>query len=160
MRPIQTGPDGTFRTPKELDREDREYQAEISADGYQPGRRRPWSTTGEGDVLTFPDVTLRRSHGAPGRLGPGRRPRGPAGGRARRSSRPGDGPRRTEATTDGDGRFRLAGVYAGPALVFAEAAGFRFGGAVVGPGPGPVEVRLAREGEPPIADARRRCPRR
>ena len=39
----------------------------------------------------------------------------------------------------------------GPALVFAEKAGHRFGGAVVGPGDAAPEIRLARADEPPIS---------
>ena len=146
---IQTVPDGTFRSPKELDREHRAYQVDISAPGYQSSRT-AMIETGEEDVLTFPDVTLRRLIAV----------RAVTGRVVDREGRPvegalvsqaGDGPRRTEATTDGDGRFRLGGIYSGPALVFAEREGFRFGGAIVGEGPGPVEVRLARVGEPPIA---------
>jgi hypothetical protein len=146
---IQTGPDGTFRSPQELDREHRAYQVDITAPGYQSGRT-AMIETGEGDVLTFPDVTLRRLIAV----------RAVTGRVVDREGRPvagalvfqaGDGPRRTEATTDGDGRFRLGGIYAGPALVFAEREGFRFGSAIVEGGPAPVEVRLARVGEPPIA---------
>src|SRR5262249_18838298 len=104
---------------------------------------------GEEDVLTFPDVTLRRPiavRAVTGRV-VDREGRPVAGALV---SQAGDGPRRTEATTDGDGRFRLVGVYTGPVLVFAEREGFRFGGVVVGAGP--VEVRLARVDEPPISE--------
>lgn len=147
-KPIRTGRDGVFRTPKEFDREGRDYQAEVVADGFHPGKT-PWVPAGGGDVLTLPGMTLRRSYAL----------RTVAGRVLDRGGEPvagvlvfqaGDGPRRTEATTDDAGRFRLAGVYSGPALVFAEKAGFRFGGAVVGPD-GTAEVRLARSGEPPAS---------
>ncbi len=147
MGQILTGPDGTFRSPKELDREHRAYQVDISAPGYQSGRT-AMIETGAEEVLTFPDVALRRLiavRAVSGRV-VDREGRPVAGALV---SQAGDGPRRTEATTDGDGKFRLAGVYNGPALVFAERESFRFGGAIVGEGP--VEVRLARVGEPPIA---------
>ena len=149
MGQIQTGPDGTFRSPKELDREHRAYQVDITAPGYQSGRT-AMIETGEEEVLTFPDVTLRRLiavRAVTGRV-VDREGRPVAGALV---SQAGDGPRRTEATTDGDGRFRLGGIYSGPALVFAEQEGFRFGGAIVGADSVPAEVRLARVGEPPIA---------
>ena len=66
-------------------------------------------------------------------------------------SQAGDGPRWTSTKADADGRFRLAGVAGGSALVFAEAPEFRFGGAIVGGEADPVEIRLARVTEPPIA---------
>jgi len=146
---IRTGPDGTYRTPKELDREGREYRAEITADGFHPGKI-GWVPVGPGDVLELPGLTLRRSltsRVVAGRVvdAEGRPVAGTSVFQA------GDGPRRTIATADDAGRFRLAGVYAGSALIFAEAAGFRFGGAVAGAGDGAVEVRLARDGGPPAA---------
>jgi len=147
--PIRTGPNGTYRTPKELDREGHEYRAEIAADGFQPGKL-GWTPAGDGDVLDLPSVTLRRLLTI--RVVAGRivDPEGrPVAGAS--VSQAGDGPRRTVAITDDAGRFRLAGVYAGQALVFAEAAGFRFGGAVAGAADGAVEIRLAREGGPSAA---------
>lgn len=145
---IRTGPDGRFRTPKELDREGLEYQAEINAEGFHPART-VWLPTGTEDVLTWPELTLRRALTI----------RDVAGRVVDRAGKPlagavvfqsGDGPKRSETTTGVDGTFRLPGVYSGPALVFAEKAGFRFGGAIVGPEAGNVEVRLARMEEPPI----------
>ena len=54
-------------------------------------------------------------------------------------------------TTDGTGRFHLDEVPGGPAFVFAEKAGFRFGGAIVGPAEEKVDIRLARVEEPPLS---------
>ncbi len=146
---IWTAPDGTFRTPKELDREGRSYQAEVVADGFHPGKS-AWVPTGPGDVVALPEVRLQRAltiRVVSGRV-VDREGRPVAGALVFQS---GDGPSRTEATADDAGRFRLPGVYAGPALVFAEQDGFRFGGAVVRAGDEAVEVRLAREVEAPAA---------
>ena len=63
----------------------------------------------------------------------------------------GDGPMPTETLTAAiDGRFRLPGVIEGPALVFAEKEGFRFGFRCRSTTDrNPAEVVLARTGEPP-----------
>ncbi len=95
-----------------------------------------------------PDLVLRRSQTlrfVSGRV-VDREGKGVAGASVFQS---GDAPRRTSTTTDAEGRFRLAGVPSGEALVFAEKAGFRFGGAIVKPGDARVDVRLARVEEPP-----------
>jgi hypothetical protein len=145
---IRTGPDGTFRTPRELDRPDHDYQAEVNIAGYHLART-PFVATSAGDIVTLPDVVLRKlkaMRAVTGRVvdRDGRPIRGAS------VSQSGDGPSRTATTTDDDGRFRLAGFYEGAGLVFAEKAGFRFGGAIVGPGPEPVAMTLARDGEPPL----------
>jgi protocatechuate 3,4-dioxygenase beta subunit len=146
---LRTGPDGLFRTAKELERTGMEYQAEVTADGFHP-EKTSWVPVGEVDVLTLPDMTLRQELTI--RIVSGRvvdRDGQPVAGAKVFQS--GDGPIRTETTADADGRFRLPGVYNGPALVFAEKAGFRFGGAIVAAGDAQVEIKLARDGEPPVA---------
>ena len=148
-RSIRTGPDGAFRTLRELDRSDHDYQAEVRVAGYHLARTL-FESAGAGDVVTLPDLVLRKLQSIRAVSGrvvdrEGRPIRGAA------VSQSGDGPIRIATTTDDDGRFRLAGIYEGAALVFAEKAGFRFGGAIVGPGPLPVTITLARDVEPPIA---------
>ena len=145
---VLTGPDGSFRTPKELDREVREYQAEFFAEGTARqdvvglrGRRRRCQAARDQAPPFAGDSGNHRS---------GRRPRRPCGGRAR-VFQSGDGPRPSDATTDAAGQFRLAGVYEGRALIFADRAGFRLGGTVLPAGTTSVELRLAREGEKPAA---------
>jgi Carboxypeptidase regulatory-like domain len=145
---IRTGTDGTFRTPRELERLDHDYQAEVSIAGYHPART-PFVAVGAGEIVTLPDVVLRRLQAIRAVTGrvvdrDGRPIRGAS------VSQSGDGPSRTATTTDDDGRFRLAGFYEGAGLIFAEKAGFRFGGAIVGQGNEPVAITFARDGEPPL----------
>ena len=54
----------------------------------------------------------------------------------------------SDATTGDDGAFRLGGVPSGEVFLFAKAPGFRFRGARVGVGDGPVRLALARADEP------------
>ena len=146
---IKTGPGGSFKTPKELERKPGEFRIEVALEGFLPGRT-AWVPVSEGDFLTLPDLTLKRSRGV--RIVPGR-----VVDRSGKSvpgasvSQAGDGPRWSSVRTDAEGRFRLPGVSAGAALVFAEAQGFRFGGAIIGDGADPVEIHLARLNEPPMA---------
>ncbi|WP_406698712.1 carboxypeptidase-like regulatory domain-containing protein [Singulisphaera sp. Ch08] len=146
---IRTGPDGTFRTPKELERKATEFRAEVTAPGYFPART-DWTPLPETDLLTLPDLSLKRVRGV--RVVTGRvidRAGQPVPGAL--VSQAGDGPKWTSAKVDADGRFRLSGVASGAALVCAEAPEFRFGGAIVGGEAEPIEIRLARLTEPPIA---------
>ena len=146
---IVTAADGTFRTPQELDRKPSEYRVEVEAPGYLPART-GWVPLGESDVVTLPDLALRRS----------RRFRVVSGRVVDREGRPlphasvmqaGDAPSWSSTRTDGSGRFVLRGFVEGEALVFAEAPGFRFGGAVAGPATEGVEIRLGVEDEPPLS---------
>ena len=145
---IRTGPDGSYRTPKELERKASEFRVEVVAEGFLPART-AWVPTPSGDLLTLPDLSLKRSRGV--RIVSGRvidRDGKPVAGAA--VSQAGDGPRWTFAKADAAGQFRLPGVAVGQALVFAEATGFRFGGTIIGGRAGPVEIRLARVSEPPM----------
>ena len=146
---IKTAPDGTFRTPKVVERKPSEFRVEVATEGFLPART-AWVPVSEGDVLTLPDLTLKRSRGV--RVVSGRVVDGdgkPVPGAS--VSQAGDGPMWTSARADADGRFRLLGVAGGEALVFAEAPGFRFGGTISSGAADPVEIRLARASEPPIA---------
>jgi hypothetical protein len=141
---VHTGPDGTFRTPREVCRNGREFRVEVSAEGYLSDKT-DWVACEGGDRLTLPDVVLHAepTPRAMAGLVIDRQGKGVAG--ASVFSAIGD----PWATTDGEGRFRIAEVPGGTALVFVEKAGFRFGGAVVGPADGRVEIRMARTDEPP-----------
>jgi hypothetical protein len=144
---IRSGSDGAFRTPKELPRNAKDVRVEASADGFLSAQSE-WIPTNGTDLITVPDLTLRRSRTL--RLVSGRvldrQGKGVAGASVFQS---GDLLIRTMTTTDADGRFQLAGVSSGAALIFAEKAGFRFGGTIVKPGETRVDVRLARLDEPP-----------
>jgi hypothetical protein len=146
---IGTGTDGTFRTPKEIYRKNREFRVEVLAAGFFDGKT-DWASADEGELITFPDLALRprpTQRRVVGRV-VDRQGRGVA---AVTVFQPTDSPARTQSVTDTEGRFRLDGAPSGPALVFAEKDGYRFGGAVVPPGDAPVQIRLARAGEPPIS---------
>jgi hypothetical protein len=145
-----TGTDGTFRTPKAICRKNREFRVEVFAAGFLGGKT-GWARADGGDLITFPDLVLR----------PRPTQRLIAGRVVDRAGKaiaavmvfhPDDSPDdRTEAITGDAGRFRLDGVPSGSALVFAEKAGCRLGGAIVGPDDAPVEIRLARADEPPLS---------
>jgi hypothetical protein len=146
---IRTGRNGSFETPKELERKPGEIRVEVAANGFLPART-PWVPVPGGDLLTLPDLTLKRLRGV--RVVSGRVVDREGKPVPRASvSQAGDGPSWTSATADALGRFRLPGVAGGEAMVFAEAPGFRFGGAIVAAAGGLVEIRLARTSEPPEA---------
>ncbi len=151
-RQIKTAPDGSFTTPKEIDRKPSEVRIEVAADGFLPART-TWVVAPEADLLTLPDLRLKRSRGV--RIVTGRvvdRAGNPMPGVS--VSQAGDGPKWTSAKTGADGRFRLPGVGDGAALVFAEAPGCRFAGAITRNGDDSVEIRLARMTEPTLAAVR------
>jgi hypothetical protein len=144
---VHTGADGTFRTPKELYRKAREFRAEVFADGFLRNET-GWVAPVAGDLVRLPDMTLRRLRTlrfVSGRV-VDREGQGVAGAAVFQS---GDASRPTATTADAGGRFRLPGVPDAEAFVFAEKAGFRFGGAVVGQARAAIEIRLARVDEPP-----------
>lgn len=146
---IRTGPDGVFRTPKELDHSPNEFRAEVLIEGFRPART-DWVAAPAGELLTFPDLAPKRT----------RVPRSVTGRVVDRDGKPVedaaishlDSPGRMPTKTDADGRFRLHDVAGVAATLFVEAKGFRAGGAIVGDGDAPVEIRLSREGEPPVAN--------
>jgi hypothetical protein len=145
---IKTLADGSFKTPKVLERKPSEFRVEVNTDGFLPART-AWVSVSEGDLLTLPDLNLKRSKTA--RNVSGRvidRDGKPVPGAL--ISQAGDGPSWTSATAEADGRFRLRGVVGDKASVFAEAPGFRFGGSISVDGAEPVEIHLARTTEPPI----------
>ncbi len=60
----------------------------------------------------------------------------------------GDGPRRTETKSDEQGRFQLAGVFDGPAFVFARKEGFVLSAAKISAADESCELTLRRNDEP------------
>src|SRR5262249_40159714 len=114
-------PDGTFRTPREIYRKGREFRVEAPAEGFVAGSSDWISTEGRG-LLTIADLVLRAllaTRPVSGRV-IDRVGKGVAGASVFQEI----GAIRGKATTDGDGRFRLAEVPGSTALVFAEKSGF------------------------------------
>ncbi len=56
---VRTGADGSFRTPKELYGKSRRFRASVIADGFVTNQT-DWVSSTEGDLIAFPDLTLRR----------------------------------------------------------------------------------------------------
>lgn len=142
---VRSGPDGRFRTPRHL-RPDMQYRVEAEADGYAPATTE-WIAATDRAFQSFPPVVLQpilTTRTVLGRVvDSGGRP--VAGVSILQS---GDGPARTRATTGPDGRFRLPGVYRGPAFLFVEGDGWAFAGHRIGPEDGSVVLKARRVGEP------------
>jgi hypothetical protein len=140
---LKTDADGRFRTARRFSK-DTEYAFHVRAVGFMPGAS-PYASAGGEAGLTLPDVSLTRLRAIQGRV-VDRQKRPVAGVRVFQS---GDGPARTEATTEPDGRFVVDDVVDGPAFLFAEKSGHRFQGQLVGPGRHNVELSIRRADEPP-----------
>ena len=61
----------------------------------------------------------------------------------------GDGPERTETTTDADGHFSLGGFRQGPVFLFVRCAGFRLHGQLIKAADATVTAELTRDSEQP-----------
>jgi len=59
---IKTAPDGTFQSPRELELKPSDFRIEVAADGFFPAGT-AWTAVAAGDLLTLPDLTLKRSRG-------------------------------------------------------------------------------------------------
>ena len=135
---ILTGPDGRFQTPNAVPRSE-QYRAHITAPGMNPGES-DWSDAPKGEL---PDVILRRTtrlRSVAGRVVDAEG-RAVAGAEVFQS---GDGPKRTNDTTDADGRFKIPGVLDAPAFLFVKKAGYHFAGRRIGTGDGPVTVVVSK----------------
>ena len=119
---LQTDSHGVFRTPQPLPAE-LAYTVEASAAGFVPNFSR-WVHPDESGEVTLPDVVLRRLISVKGRV-TDRDGKPVAGAKVIQS---GDGPKRTEAATDSDGKFAIDGVPEGPAFLFVDKPGFYFTG--------------------------------
>jgi hypothetical protein len=134
---IRTGPDGTFQAPNGVPRSD-QYRAHVTAPGMELGVS-GWATA----AVDLPDVILRRTsrlRSVAGRVVDAHG-QAVAGAEVFQS---GDGPRRTNDTTDADGRFTIRGVFDAPAFVFVKKAGYRFTGRRIGAGDEPVTVVISK----------------
>lgn len=118
---LYTDAEGRFITPQQL-RPDWGYRVEVDAPGMTPVRTEPlgptiWHTTDFGDIVLTPTPRLRAVAGQV--VDESGRPL--AGALVQQS---GDGPRPTRATCGADGRFRIEGVYEGPAWLLVGHEGF------------------------------------
>ena len=140
--PVRTDADGSFCTPANL-LQGSAYRVAIRAPGKDPIFS-DWITVQDKPHNLGPLVqrTLRTVRGAVlDRQG------NPVSGA--RVFQTGDGPERTETTTDANGLFVLGGFRHGPVFFFVRSAGFRFHGQLVKPSDVTVRATLARDDEPP-----------
>lgn len=141
---LAVGQDGRLLTPAlELDKP---YALQIDAPGMLSGLSR-WSRSAKRGTVQLPAVVLRRLLTVTGSVATGDNE--PIAGATVIQS--GDGPGRTQALTDSQGRFEIAGVPEGVAFLFAEKEGYAFHGQRVAAGTGPVRIGLES-----TTDARRR----
>lgn len=142
---LLTDGEGRFQTPAEL-RQGTYYRAEIVAPGLLPATTK-YVLPNTRKKATFGDIVLQRLPDV----------RTIAGRVVDRAGRPakrvrvfqtGDGPRRTETTTNEQGDFRLSGLYVGPAILLVEGPSFPLQGFVVNGGES-VELTARRADEAP-----------
>ncbi|HEV3340378.1 MAG TPA: carboxypeptidase-like regulatory domain-containing protein [Pirellulales bacterium] len=120
------------------------YRALVHVDGHTP-QWTAWTEFGGDKPAVFPDVVIDSLKSIGGRV-VDRQGRPVAGVTVIQS---GDGPQRTETTTDGEGRFELTGYQHESGYVFAEKPEFRFHGQAVKAGDNQVRIVLSRASEPP-----------
>ncbi len=143
---IRTADDGTFQTPRELDLA-LDYRALAIAEGFV-SESTDFVKPAAGETNVLPDLLLRRAlklRTVTGRV-VDRQGRPLSGVTVLQS---GDGPRRSRARTDAEGRFQIGGVADSPAFLFAEKPEFRFGGRLIGAGNEAVDLVLDRADQPP-----------
>jgi hypothetical protein len=134
------------------------YTLTVSADGFAPRRLREIDGAA-GKAHEVGAVTLRGTSATVAGTVVGADGRPLAGATVINS---GDGPRRLTAATDAAGRFALAGLYDGPAVLVAQKPGYRSGYAVARPGEPDPRIVLRPATDPPAAiaaptDERRRA---
>ncbi len=141
---LRSDAEGRFRTPRQLV-PNYQYRAEAEAPG-RPSNRTAWVEPSKGGT-TFADLALPAIE--PTRSVAGRvvdRQGHPLAGALVEQA--GDGPKRTSATTDPEGKFRVDGLGPGPAFLFVSAPGVPFAGHRIDGSAGPVELKARRDGEP------------
>ncbi len=145
---VRTDADGRFRTPDQVPTR-HDYQVDVRAPGFDPATSR-WLV---GPATEFPDLRARRSVGRREVVGRAVDADGkPVAGVE--VFQAGDGPRTLRSVTDADGRYRLPGMPATAALLFARRDGYRFAGRAVGAGEGEGDFALRRLDQPPAAPLR------
>ena len=122
-QPLKTGPQGAFQTPPTL-LNGSTYRVSIRHDGFVPFVS-DWVTL-DGERATIPAIRLQPLQKLTGQI-QDRQGRAVAGARV---FLPAGGP---ATTTDAQGRFTLAGINPGKAVILAEQAGFRLQGWLVDP---------------------------
>jgi protocatechuate 3,4-dioxygenase beta subunit len=147
---LMTDADGRFHTPPSL-RPNAQYSLEVTAPGMLPSytetiEPESWHTTRFTDVELRPAPRLRVVQGRV----IDRHGRAVADAAVWQS---GDGPRRTQTTTDVEGQFQLGGVYDAPAILFVRKEGFRLQGVRVAPADKTCQINLRRDDEPAAAVA-------
>ena len=119
------------------------YVLEIDADGFAPELSQ-WTDPQQLGTIDLPPVKLRRLCSIKGAV-------------VNRQGQPipnvtviqsGDGPKRLEAVTDGQGHFILKGVTEGKIAVCFEATGFRFYGSVLSCPAENARIELEQTGDP------------
>ena len=143
--PVRTGADGSFQTPSNL-LKSTPYRMAVREPGKEPIFS-DWITIQE-KSHTLPQWVQRTLRTIRGRVAD-RQGKAVAGARVFQS---GDGPDRTETTTDADGRFSLNGFRQGPVFVFVRSAGFRFHGQMIKATDTDVTAELTREEERPARE--------
>ncbi|HVX10035.1 MAG TPA: carboxypeptidase-like regulatory domain-containing protein [Pirellulales bacterium] len=140
-RELSTDAKGEFRAWVEVGSP---YRVLLGVAGRAP-QWTEWLAVAADAPAVFPDVVIGTLRSVAGRI-------------VDRQNRPvpratvfqsGDGPQRTEATSDDDGGFRLDGYQNDAAFLFAEKDGFRFHGEPLTLGDAEVRVVLTRTDEPP-----------
>ena len=114
------------------------YRLTITAEGCDGAAPPAWEAVA-GQTHDFGTVTLTRASGTIAGKVVDQEGKPRAGVTVFNS---GDGPKLARATTDAEGRFRLAGLYPGRVLVFTAAPGCLFTGAVAAVGAEDVALRL------------------
>ncbi|QEH37771.1 Regulatory protein BlaR1 [Aquisphaera giovannonii] len=144
---IRTDEAGRFTTARRIKR-GFDYRAEVDPGaGHLMSDGSPWLALGPDTAPKLGDVVLRRLRAVEGRiLDPGGNP--VPGAKVRQA---GDGPNSEEVETDQAGRYRLSGIFAEPAFVFAAKEGYRFAGRLIEAGATTADITLERaDGPAPV----------
>jgi len=139
-RELSTDANGEYRAWIEVGAP---YRVQIGTEGHTP-QWTEWVEFAADKPPVFPDVVIDSLRSIAGRV-VDRQGRPVSGATVIQS---GDGPQRTQAASDNDGRFELSGYQNEAAFVFVEKEGFRFHGQPLKAGDD-VESVLTRASEPP-----------
>ena len=142
---LRSDAEGRFRTPHAVP-SGVEYEATAVHRGMRPGQT-AWMKAGGGATVEFPVITLRRLRSVAGAV----RDRAGRPIEGAIVSQSGDGPIRTRAVSDSQGRFDLKGLIEGKAILFARKDEYRFQGQPIDTEAGPAELVISRSDESPVA---------